>query len=117
MTRPTQGTGGPDGRPRCFNAEPMREYDANNGTKIVVVNNRAVQAVSLKRSPWPFSQECKSWAGHKGTPPVPLIEGWKCEGCKHFPAKLFAEAMLAHAPLKVLDLVIENTELPTEPRP
>lgn len=26
-----QGNGGPDGRPLCFNAEPMARYRANNG--------------------------------------------------------------------------------------
>ena len=78
MSRPTQGTGGPDGRPRCFNAESMREYRANAGYDLA-------GSLRTQTIPWAFSQECKSWASHPATPPVPLAEGWKCEGCIHFP--------------------------------
>ncbi len=78
MTTPTQGTGGPDGRPRCYNGAPMREYVANTG----FVDGRLTTATI----PWPFSRECKSWVADPSTDPVPLAEGWACKGCKHYPA-------------------------------
>lgn len=31
MTQPRQGTGGPDGRPLCFNGGRRTHYVANNG--------------------------------------------------------------------------------------
>jgi hypothetical protein len=82
MTRPTQGTGGPDGRPRCYNVEPMREYVANDGTEPASLDTVAQR---VRVIPWAFSTGCKSWAGHPGTDPVPLAEGWRCEGCRLLP--------------------------------
>ena len=84
-----QGNGGPDGRPLCFNAEPMPEF--------VEVNDGWTEDGRLRRKliPYAFSRECKSWAGHPGSDPVPLIEGWACAGCRHYPATLIAEALAA----------------------
>jgi hypothetical protein len=74
-----QGTGGQGGRPLCWNAEPMPEfYMANDGHD----EFGQLQRVAI---PWAFSRECKSWAGHPGTDPVPLAEGWRCEGCRLLP--------------------------------
>jgi hypothetical protein len=80
MTRTTQGNGGPDGRPLCFNGEPPQGYLANDGW----TEDGRRRTVLI---PWAFSQACKSWASHPGTPPVPLVEGWKCNGCRHFPGQ------------------------------
>ena len=66
--RLNQGNGGPDGRPRCFNAEPMREYRAHAGYD----DEGRLRTVMI---PWAFSRECKSWASHPGSDPVPLAEG------------------------------------------
>jgi hypothetical protein len=90
MTRPTWGTAGPEGRPGCFNGEPFREYAANDGTEPAGLFSVAQR---VRVIPWAFSRECKSWAGHPGTPPVPLIERWKCEGCRHFPGELVQAAV------------------------
>lgn len=90
MTRPTQGTGGPDGRPRCYNGWPMREYVANDGLTF--------DGGQFRRTiTWQFSQECKSWASDPSTDPVPMAEGWRCDGCKHLPQRL-------------VDLAIQNRE-------
>lgn len=88
MTRPTQGTGGPDGRPLCFNAEPVAPF--------VYVNDGWTEDGRLKRKliPYAFSRECKSWASHPGTDPVPLAEHWQCRGCRHEPLNLVDEALL-----------------------
>lgn len=88
MTRPTQGNGGPGGRPLCFNGEPVRRYLANNGYD-------ADGRLCTVMIPWAFSTECKSWAGHPGSDPVPLIENWACIGCRHYPATLVADALEA----------------------
>ena len=77
-----------DGRPRCFNQEPPTEYRANAGFNA----DGRLRTVMI---PWSFSSECKSWAGHPGSDPVPLIENWACIGCRHFPATLVADALEA----------------------
>ena len=77
-----------DGRPRCYSAEPMREYRAHAGYD----DEGRLRTVMI---PWAFSTECKSWAGHPGSDPVPLAEGWRCIGCAHYPATLVAEALIA----------------------
>lgn len=89
MTRPTQGNGGPDGRPRCFNGEAMPAE--------VYVNDGYTDDGRLRRKliPYAFSRECKSWAGHPASDPVPLAEGWRCDGCAHFPHDLVDDAILA----------------------
>ena len=88
MTFTRQGNGGPDGRPLCFNGEQRTQYLANDGW---------THDGRLRRKviPWAFSTECKSWASHPGSDPVPLAEGWKCIGCRHYPATLVAEALIA----------------------
>jgi hypothetical protein len=78
MTRPTQGTGGPDGRPLCFNGTAPTHYVANDG----YTEDGRLRTVTI---PWAFSTECKSWAGHPGSDPVPLMEGWLCKGCRWEP--------------------------------
>lgn len=88
MTSPRQGNGGPDGRPLCFNREPRIAYIANDGFD-------EEGWLRTKSIPWRFSTECKSWASHPGSDPVPLAEGWKCIGCRHYPATLVAEALIA----------------------
>lgn len=35
--------------------------------------------------PFVMSQGCKSWAADKASDPVPMMEGWHCVGCRHFP--------------------------------
>lgn len=79
MTHARQGFGH-DGRPRCFNREPMREYRANDG-----LNVDGDQARTW--IPWAFSTDCKSWVADPSTDPVPLAEGWKCGGCVHYPSE------------------------------
>jgi hypothetical protein len=78
MNRPLQGNAGPEGRPLCFNREPRREYVANDGYDLA-------GALRTKTIPWAFSEDCKSWIADPSTDPVPLLEGWKCEGCHRFP--------------------------------
>jgi hypothetical protein len=86
MTTPRQGFG-PDGRPLCFNREPMREYVANKcRINSVELPGAALQIVVV--IPWAFSVGCKSWASDPSTDPVPLAEGWKCGGCIHYPSDL-----------------------------
>jgi hypothetical protein len=84
MTTPRQGFG-PDGRPLCFNREPMREYVANDGTERISDDTIAQRIYAI---PWAFSVGCKSWASDPSTDPVPLAEGWKCGGCIHYPSEL-----------------------------
>lgn len=96
MTRPTQGNGGPDGRPRCYNGEPMREYAANDGGGYIDQQAGAdnplewnpVFGQKVRRIPWAFSQKCMSWASDPSTDPVPMAENWRCAGCRHLPADL-----------------------------
>jgi hypothetical protein len=90
MTRPTQGTGGPDGRPLCWNGQPPVEYLANDGW----AEDGRLRKVAI---PWAFSTGCKSWAGHPGTDPVPLAEGWRCEGCRLLPRADVSRALNAAA--------------------
>ena len=85
MTRATQGFG-PDGRPLCFNGARRTHYVANNGFDA----DGRLQRIEI---PWAFDPGCKSWAGHPGSDPVPLIEGWKCNGCAHFPGELVQQAV------------------------
>ncbi|MGL6289243.1 MAG: hypothetical protein ACRC2H_00985 [Silanimonas sp.] len=85
--QPRQGNGRPDGRPLCWNAKPMPEgYVANDGYDEFGQLQRVV-------IPWPFSRECRSWASSGGTDPVPLAEGWRCDGCQHFPHALHDAAI------------------------
>ncbi len=81
MTTPRQGFG-PDGRPLCFNREPMPDY--------VFVNDGYTESGRLRRKliPYTFSRECASWKSDPSTDPVPLAEGWKCGGCDHYPSEL-----------------------------
>lgn len=101
MTRPTQGTGGPDGRPRCWNAEPMTSYLSAEG-----------------QIPWfGAGSGCKSWAGTKGTKPVPMAERWKCAGCRHLPHADVAAALrgaMAQTldPALMFEIVSHATEVP-----
>lgn len=88
MTTHRQGFG-PDGRPLCFNRELMRDYAANYASHIVAEkpDGTAVRTVQeVRRIPWAFSTDCKSWVSDPSTDPVPLAEGWKCGGCVHFPS-------------------------------
>ncbi|MGL6289345.1 MAG: hypothetical protein ACRC2H_01500 [Silanimonas sp.] len=78
--RVTQGNGGLDGRPRCYNGEAVREYVANTGFADGVMTTTTI--------PWAFSRECKAWASDPSTDPVPMAEGWRCEGCRHYPEAL-----------------------------
>jgi hypothetical protein len=81
VTRPAWGTAGPEGRPGCWNGEPMREYPSAEGP-----------------IPWfGLDSRCKSWAGNPGSDPVPLMEGWRCHGCRFFPEELVGEALKAAA--------------------
>lgn len=91
MTRPTQGTGGPDGRPRCYNGEPMRQYTANTEVRVIVAGDRRLELHAIQIAdniPWAFTQKCMSWASDRSTDPVPLAEGWHCTGCRHLPDDL-----------------------------
>lgn len=96
MTFPRQGNGGPDGRPLCWNRQREETFLVQDGWLGVRDESGVLTRIPIMvYIPNRFSTECKSWAGHEGTPPVPLAEGWKCEGCKHYPAKLVAEALIA----------------------
>lgn len=79
MTRARQGFDGPNGRPLCFNREPMTTYRANMGLD-------EFGAQTTMEIPWAFSRGCKSWVADPSTDPVPLAEGWKCGGCTYFPS-------------------------------
>lgn len=79
MTHARQGNGRPDGRPLCWNAQPMPEgYVANDGYD----DEGKLRRIEI---PWAFSRDCKSWVADPSTDPVPLAEGWRCDGCQHFP--------------------------------
>lgn len=87
MTGATQGNGGPDGRPLCFNGQPPQGYAANDGwTSDGRLKRRTI--------PWAFAPGCKSWKADPSTDPVPMAEGWRCGGCAHFPVELAAEAVV-----------------------
>lgn len=43
--------------------------------------------------PWGFSRDCKSWVADPSTDPVPLAEGWRCDGCQHFPQQHYDTAI------------------------
>lgn len=88
MTRARQGTGGPDGRPRCWNGEAPLVYVARDG--LTPDGRQATRTI-----PWAFSQSCKSWVADPSTDPVPLAEGWRCDGCRHLPADAVAVALRA----------------------
>lgn len=88
MIRPRQGNGGPDGRPLCFNGTAPTHYVANDG----YTEDGRLRTVTI---PWAFSTGCKSWAGHPGSDPVPLMEGWACKGCRHYPANDVIAALVA----------------------
>ena len=86
VTHAAQGSGGPLGHPLCYNAEPVRDYLANDG----YTKDGRLRTV---RIPWPFSRDCASWRADPSTDPVPLAEGWLCAGCKHYPAELVKLAL------------------------
>ena len=86
MTRPTQGNAGPDGRPLCFNGTTPENYLVQDGWEPgITPQGTPTRFPRMVEVPNHFSRDCKSWVADPSTDPVPLAEGWKCEGCRHFP--------------------------------
>lgn len=87
MTWPTQGNGRPDGRPLCWNREPV-------GNTVVVNDRMSEDGRQLTvEIPNRFSRDCKSWVADPSTDPVPLAEGWRCDGCQRFPHESYRLAI------------------------
>lgn len=95
MTKPTQGNGGPDDRPLCYNKDAPENFLVQDGWEPGItpsgIPTRYPRMVTV---PNHFSKDCKSWVADPSTDPVPLLEGWKCEGCKHFPHQSVQLAVL-----------------------
>ena len=92
---PRQGNGGPDGRPLCFNGQTPENYLVQDGWHPgVLPDGTPTRYPVMRYAPNRFSRGCKSWVSDPSTDPVPLIEGWKCEGCQHYPAEVVAEAVI-----------------------
>lgn len=101
MTRPTQGTGGPDGRPRCYNGYGQPDHAnflVQDGWEPgITPQGTPTQYPRMVEVPNHFSRECASWRSHPGTDPVPLAEAWRCEGCRLLPRAIVSEALNAAA--------------------
>lgn len=95
MTKPTQGNGGPDGRPRCFNGDRHENFLVQDGWEPGLTpwgaRTRYPRMVEIPNN---FSKDCKSWVADPSTDPVPLLEKWKCDGCKHFPGEAVATSVI-----------------------
>ena len=86
MTTPRQGTGGPEGRPLCWNGERHENYLVQDGWLPGYTDDGTpTQFPVMRYVPNNFSRDCKSWVADPSTDPVPLAEGWACKGCKHYP--------------------------------
>lgn len=78
MTTPQADRG--DGKPRCYGIEMPATVVVNDGYEHDLVETHKV-ALTVVSIPFAFSRECKSWASDPSTDPVPMQEGWRCEGC------------------------------------
>ena len=93
MTHPRQGFG-PDGRPLCFNGTTPENYLVQDGWLPGYTDDGTPTRFPVMRYvPNNFSRDCKSWVADPSTDPVPLAEGWACEGCKHYPSEAVAVAL------------------------
>jgi hypothetical protein len=66
-------------KPKCYNRPDYGNYllqDGWDGDRRVMVE-----------VPFAMSQGCKSWAADTASDPVPLMDGWQCAGCRHYPAE------------------------------
>lgn len=77
MTKATQRDRG-DGKPRCWGVPMPETVAVHDGW---TDDGRLIRRVI----PFAFSLECKSWASHPASEPVPQIEGWNCAGCGRYP--------------------------------
>ena len=86
MTKPTQGTAGPDGRPRCYNRETWSNYLMQDGWEPgITPQGVPTRHPVMVEVPHRMSPGCKAWESHPASPPVPQVEGWRCDGCRWFP--------------------------------
>lgn len=60
--------------PHCYNRKPFTGYWARAGY-------RGFKPV-LRWIEHRMSQECKAYSVPDGTVPVPVREGWRCDGCR-----------------------------------
>lgn len=96
MTRPTQGTGGADGRPLCFDGIAPENFLVQDGWEPgITPQGTPTRFPRMVEVPNRFSRECKSWVADPSTDPVPLAEGWRCSGCRHYPEDLVTDAIIA----------------------
>ena len=86
MTRATQGTGGPGGRPLCWNGTAPENFLVQDGWEPgITPQGNPTRYPRMVEVPSHFSRDCKSWVADPSTDPVPLAENWRCGGCQHFP--------------------------------
>lgn len=66
-------------KPKCYDRPDFGSYLLQDGWDD---NGRVMVEV-----PFVMSQGCKSWVSDKASDPVPLMEGWECKGCRHYPTE------------------------------
>ena len=99
----TQGTG-QDGRPLCWNREGAGNFLMQDGwLPGFTADGTPTRYPIMVEVPNRFSRECHSWTSDPSTDPVPLAEGWKCSGCRHFPVDKFSQALLNLEARKTVD--------------
>ena len=67
-------------KPKCYNRADFGNYLVQDGW-----DDDGLRV--MVETPFVMSQGCKSWAADKASDPVPMIEGWECAGCRHYPAE------------------------------
>lgn len=74
-------------KPKCYNRADYGNYLVQDGWEPgVTPDGTPTRYPVMVEVPFAMSQGCKSWAADKASDPVPLMEGWECDGCRHFPA-------------------------------
>jgi hypothetical protein len=73
-------------KPRCYNREPFEGYWAPAGC----IRGKRV----LRWIPHRMSQPCKSWSTGDRALPVPVLQGWNCNGCRWMPREEIERVML-----------------------
>lgn len=77
-----------DGRPRCYGVEMPETVRVHDGLEPDPIEpHKLIQ--TQREIPFAMTRECRSWASDPSTDPVPLSEGWNCEGCPRFPVELY----------------------------
>lgn len=74
------------GRPHCYNKTGPSNYLVQDGWEPgYTASGQLTRFPRMVEIENPMSSGCKSWESHGSSPPVPLVEGWKCDGCAHEP--------------------------------